>query len=456
MRNILSGVWMIERSYAESFLPIVANLIDGKSVMVDAATVASHRESQATTKHSSRSNRSNMSSMDSYVAVIQYKDPVIKYAQECGPLGTERLAKEIRMYGADPNCMAIVLDMDSGGGAADAIQNPAAAINEVKQNKPVIGYAGNGMVASAAYGIMSACTEIYATYVSDQIGSIGTYMTMVDMAAAISAKLGGARVEYVYAKASSAKNKEYREFANDNKTDLAQADVDLWNNNFISMIKTNRPGKVSDDAFDGRLVMATDAMSLGMIDGMKTFDEVIHRAQELAQSESGGASNKNNNVEMKIFVKNMDATIDAINAGTEVDNESLTAANAELESQGLSLVRLSELGNNNDTAALQESVSNLTTTNESLTNQLAALKNERNAVAVSVGLSVAENGDLIDQNNDPVQLIDSVNAVVDQRDAYGRKAGVLEVATSEKQELETTDEFVDPSMARMEEVFGKE
>jgi hypothetical protein len=59
---------------------------------------------------------------------------------------------------------------------------------------------------------------------------------------------------------------------------------------------------------------------------------------------------------------------------------------------------------------------------------------------------------LIDQNSDPVELINAVDAVVDQRDAYGRKAGVITVDAS--QQIDNTEhEEKDPSIVYLDKNF---
>jgi protease-4 len=54
--------------------------------------------------------------IDEYVAVINLKDPIYKYSQECGPTGTKSKMQSMKSYAQDPNCIGVVLDIDSGGG----------------------------------------------------------------------------------------------------------------------------------------------------------------------------------------------------------------------------------------------------------------------------------------------------------------------------------------------------
>lgn len=441
--DFINGVWAIERGYAEQYRPIVSRILSGNSDLTNDNLLKRQTELEAPVYHSiNNSDSTGESSTSGKVAVLSYKSAIVKYSTMCGPRGTEAFAAEIRSAANDPSVRAIIIDMDSGGGAANAVANPRSAILEAREKKPVIGYAGNGMVASAAYGIMSACTEIYATYANDQIGSIGSYITLLDYEEAMSKELQ-ARVESIYASQSTAKNDYYRAWKAGDKS-VIQNMIDQFNAQFIADVKEARGPKLKDDVFDGRLVNADEAVSFGLIDGMKSFAQVIDRAFELAVDKQ-----QQQQTQMKILVQNMDKTIDAINAGATASPEQISEANTELSQRGLMLVNATDQV---DAADLQQQIENLTTANTALQNRVTELTTERNAIATSVGLTVAENGDLIDQNNDPVQLIDSVHAVVDQRDAYGRQAGVIGVAAVEHKEIDSNDE-PDPSLAYLEEKF---
>jgi len=450
--DFFNSIWAIDRRYADQFMPTVQRMLSGQADMQGQELLKQQQMLEAPVYFSLNpasnfsSNRNEPQQGD--VAVLSYKSAIVKYSQSCGPRGTEAFADDIRNAANDPRIVAIIIDMDSGGGAANAIANPRAAILEAREKKPVIGYAGNGLVASAAYGIMSACTEIFATYEDDQIGSIGTYCTLMDYEAALSSELQ-ARVESIYASQSTAKNDFYEAWKKGDDT-IIKARLDQFNQNFINSIKEVRGSIISEEVFDGRIVMANDAVSFGLIDGIKSFASVIERAFELSNNNTN-----NSNTKMKILVPNMDAAIDAINAGATVTTEALQAANDNLSPRGL---KLSLVGEDATTQLTQElnaaktAATDMQSRIDALTTELASMKTEREAIASSVGLTVAQNGDLIDQNSDPVELINAVDAVVDQRDAYGRKAGVITVDAS--QQIDNTEhEEKDPSIVYLDKNF---
>jgi protease-4 len=55
-------------------------------------------------------------SNDSENMLLSLKDPIYKYSQECGPTGTKSKMQSMKSYAQDPNCIGVVLDIDSGGG----------------------------------------------------------------------------------------------------------------------------------------------------------------------------------------------------------------------------------------------------------------------------------------------------------------------------------------------------
>ena len=356
------------------------------------------------------------------VSIIPYKDVIIKEGDGCGNLGTENFARLIREAAADPNVAAIILDIDSPGGSANATENPTAAINQARESKPVLLYAGNGMVASAAYWIGSAADEIYASFPSDQIGSIGTYITLADFSERYKAM--GIKVESIYASKSTAKNGGYRRWKEDGKSDvLIKNDLDPFNDVFIQAVKNARGEKINEDVFDGRLLMANDALSFGLIDGIQSFDATIERAFELASLP------RQQKTQQAMFGKKYPQLTALINTKSEERNDDqLTAANQELKEAGLdnvTLVSLEEM--NQGSAALTKEKD----AHKATGSQLIAATSTISAIAEAFGLT-EKDGKFTNAEGEEVSIVDAAKAVVSQRDEYGKKSGDIATADTEK------------------------
>jgi len=78
----------------------------------------------------------------------------------------------------DPRVECVLLEMDSPGGSVAGAFDLKDYILEAKTTKPIYAIANDSM-ASAAYLIGSACTQVYATQTS-RVGSIGVVAMHVD------------------------------------------------------------------------------------------------------------------------------------------------------------------------------------------------------------------------------------------------------------------------------------
>jgi protease-4 len=225
------------------------------------------------------------------VAVIEVLAAITKY-DSCGDPGTQTLSSLINEAANNPNIAAIVLEVDSPGGTVAGTQTLVKAIEYAREKKPVLSFINEGMMASAAYWIGAATEEIYASQNTDYAGSIGVYQTMVDATKAW--EMEGYQVKEVYARQSSEKNREYREFVDKGTTTYTEQEVSKVAAIFISSIKQARGNKINLDAgdpFKGRLYRADEALQIGLIDGIASFDKVVQRAYELADKSPKNSAN---------------------------------------------------------------------------------------------------------------------------------------------------------------------
>ena len=190
------------------------------------------------------------------------------------------------------NIDAVILDIDSPGGQCDGTATLADSIVACKASKPVIAFVDDGMAASAAYWVISACTAIYCSQPTDAVGSIGVYCTLADMYAWYASE--GLPVRDIYAPESDDKNQAYIQALQNNDT-LLKEELSFIANAFISAVKTNRKGKVKGDDWNtGKKYFAADALAQGLIDGIKGFDEVVAYANSLIPPKQNSISSPQN------------------------------------------------------------------------------------------------------------------------------------------------------------------
>lgn len=275
------------------------------------------------------------------VFVMPFKEVIMKYDGMCS-WGTETKAKMLLEADKDPGIVGHLLDPDSGGGAGDAVPYISDVINNLA--KPVVTYAGNAISASATYGIISNSDEIYLSYPTDQLGSLGTYVTLRDFKTYLEKK-HKMPVHEIYATKSTKKNKPFLDALQGDYESIKRDYLDPFNEAFLNMITTNRPQLLEgdEDVLKGKVYFADAAIDTGLADGFKSFNECIERVYELAEQKQ---TNKNSNNNMGLLSKTSFPKLNEwAKADEEARNEDLIGeVNAELKESntGLFVVPVSE------------------------------------------------------------------------------------------------------------------
>ncbi len=208
------------------------------------------------------------------VAVLPLNGPITKSGGESS-LGMMQLSSRMKMYSKDDRIKGFVVLADSGGGSSSAVKIMVDTINEVKQQKPVVGLVEkSGMAASACYGILTACQQIFAEDLMSVVGSVGT-MIQFEGYEANSQSPDGMKHIRLYATKSTRKNEAFEQALNEDKYKLITNDLlDPVNEDFIKTVLENRPALGSVKFDDGHTVFAKDAVGT-FIDGIKSFAEVV-------------------------------------------------------------------------------------------------------------------------------------------------------------------------------------
>ncbi len=208
----------------------------------------------------------------STVAVIPVSGPLMKH-DYCGSLGTATLKQLVRMASETESVQSIVFLIDSPGGTVDGTESFA---NEVRNSaKNTIAFT-EGMACSAAYWLASSCKRIYAGSQTDMIGCIGTMITLRDNSKMLE-KIGITKREY-YATDSSEKNKDITDAINGDGKGLIENLLDPNNDIFVGAVKKGRGSKLKEEALAGKTYTSTNALEMGLIDGIKSYDEVLAEA----------------------------------------------------------------------------------------------------------------------------------------------------------------------------------
>jgi ClpP class serine protease len=208
--------------------------------------------------------------------------------------GTKQMSKQMLQMSKDSRIKGFIQLSDSGGGSSVAVGLMQDAINEVKKTKPYYTLVEKGgMLGSAAYGISSPSTKIFAEDGMSIIGSAGTMWQISGKPNGTTDKNGTKHV-ILYASKSVKKNHAYNEaIENDNYSIAINEVLDPLNENFLNRIVENRPLLKGTNYDNGHTVFAKDAIGT-FIDGIASFDEVVEMILSGAH-EVGSNSNENNN-----------------------------------------------------------------------------------------------------------------------------------------------------------------
>lgn len=215
----------------------------------------------------------NFNGFDGAETVIIPIEGALMKNDYCGWAGTATLTNYFRLADQTKSVNNIILLADSPGGTVDGTANFADAVAQSQKKTIAV---TSGMACSACYWIISGSDEIYATASTDIIGSIGTMVSWYDRTQYL--EQNGIVLREFYATKSTDKNRAYRDANQGKEKLLVQGTLDPLNNEFISSVEQNRQGKINlknEDVLTGKTYVAKDAIKAGLIDGIKSLDDVL-------------------------------------------------------------------------------------------------------------------------------------------------------------------------------------
>ncbi|MBQ8422589.1 MAG: S49 family peptidase [Bacteroidales bacterium] len=267
--SLLRGRWLL--ADAESLLPHALNFLAHNTVETETfgyEPLLFSAEGEAFFGDGS-SERSD--SKKKKVAVIPMHGALTKY-WGCSTVGCQDVAAEIMALSAREDVVGFVLDIDSPGGASNAVPPMTAAIKHVQKiGKPIVAHCD--FCASAAYWIASQCDAVFMDNIMSEVGSIGAYASYLDDR---ENRQTGEKVVAVYAKESPDKNKAYRE-ALEGKYEVCQEELSALVHMFHKAVKDARPTIKSDEpgVFTGATFFTPKAVDLNMADAMMSLEDCI-------------------------------------------------------------------------------------------------------------------------------------------------------------------------------------
>lgn len=190
-----------------------------------------------------------------------------------------REAEQIRKFARDETIKALVIRIDSPGGAVAPSQEIWEEIKRTRTKKKVVCSQGN-LAASGGYYISVACDEIVAN-AGTLTGSIGVISQFFDA----SELLGVAKLQQTTLKTGALKDSgsPLRDFNEEDRAYFTKLLNDIFDQ-FLEAVAEGRKKKVEEirPYADGRVFTGKEALALGLVDRIGNFRTAVDRTMELA------------------------------------------------------------------------------------------------------------------------------------------------------------------------------
>lgn len=186
--------------------------------------------------------------------------------------GMDDVAEIIRMAYQSDKISAVIIKGDTPGGSTDSIFLLQEVLSE--KTKPTFGFV-DGMCASCGYIVFSYLDKIYAINKMTRVGGIGVFARMI----VPNRENSNYKIVEVYPDESKDKNLPERE-AVEGKPEKMKDELSKLAVYFQDVVKANRPN-IDPGTLTGKTYYAYEAQGLGLIDGIKTFAQVISEIDKL-------------------------------------------------------------------------------------------------------------------------------------------------------------------------------
>jgi protease-4 len=194
-------------------------------------------------------------------------------------LESGKYLKIIRKFERNHNIKAVVLRIDSPGGAVGASQEIYRELKKLRKIKPVVVSMGN-VAASGAFYVSLGGKKIFASP-GTLTGSIGVILQIPNIKKLLD-KLG-IKTEIIKSGAYKASGSIFKELSPEEKKYL-QSEVRQIHLQFINVVAKERKlslEKVRKIA-DGRIFTGEEALRLGLIDEIGNFWDAVEEAKKMA------------------------------------------------------------------------------------------------------------------------------------------------------------------------------
>lgn len=282
LSQIIRGIWAIRPEDAIAQKGIILNILKS-TVNKDyppSLLSESHPIIRCTNLGECEENRFDSAPKNS-VAIISFHGTMVKHGDMC-TYGTAEIADVINEAADSDQICAIVLRIDSGGGAVNAIAPLTTAIKYAQsKNKPVIALCD--VAASAAYWVASACDHIMAeNNISSEFGSIGVMCSFIDVRPVLEKE--GYKFHEIYSDFSQDKNAAFHAALKGEYDKIKVEDLNPLALSFRDHVIKHRPNLIESTPgiLSGKMFWTDEALSFGLIDSIGNIEDACALAKKRA------------------------------------------------------------------------------------------------------------------------------------------------------------------------------
>ena len=310
--------WMIRPEYVHSMMPVIQNNLNnhiditeerehemGCRIVFTREGVETRIKEERYSAKDGRIIRSwNDNKDDPFINVMFVDGPITRNGGACSYGSVEH--RDMMMSAADnANCVGHIFHINTPGGSAWAKNDYQQAIDYARaKNQPVVAFV-DGMCCSAGMYLAALCDQRYYMHPKDEIGCIGVMAAFYTEKDGSTCTFSNETYHELYDPESFDKNKEFRDIANDGKTDLLVAELAKLGVEFRADVKRACP-KATDEHLHGKVFDAAEVKGILMDDQKslgEVFDVVIDRGIKNGLQSARNAKNmlnpNNNSINMK-------------------------------------------------------------------------------------------------------------------------------------------------------------
>lgn len=283
VRAVLDRPWAIRQATLEAIVEVVSRRASGVTITREDIR---ERLALAAERQGPRAGGRRTQS----VAVIPVYGVISPrasmFSEASGGTSLEALRAMFRDAVSDGDVGAIVLDMDTPGGNVEGIPELAAEIRAARATKPILASA-NYAALSAGYWLASQA-DVVTVSPSGQVGSIGVVAAHVDQSEA--ERMEGLKTTILTSSGApyKAEGNTHEPLA-DEARGVIQTDLDAFEAMFHKAVARGMgvPIDTVRESFGkGRVHLADEALSRGMVHHVETLEETIVRAGRMATEQA--------------------------------------------------------------------------------------------------------------------------------------------------------------------------